>query len=991
LSWGADLNNDRYFLPGLGSELVTNGDFATNQTLGSELVSNGTFANATGWALDPDWTVSGGTLNKAAGAGNSNADIAVSLIAGEIYELSYTVTAFTAGSVLPQITGGAVLNLVPRASTGTTILQFIANAGNASLRFQGGATTAASLDNISLKQITNKASTGWAAGAGWTISGGVATRAAPSVSANTSLEHAATLVPGTLYRVQFTISGISGNFFPRLTGTTTVTGTTVTANGTHAQYLTAVTGNNRVEIQGQTVAVGSIDNVSVKEVILTPTGRTYGPELIDNGDFSAAAVVAPNYGDGWVLVTAGTSTATISGGTLNLTGDGTNTALADQTIVTVAGQTYEMTFTVGTAIFTNGGMAVGTSQGGSQLAVMTNAATVGTHTIKFQATGTTTWIRFFKVAATLTTIDNVSIKNLTAIGTYPKRSATFNEFFAFTAASTTARTTTAQDGTFKQMQQMYAGLGGMNLLQRSQELATAWSAANITITSDNTTAPDGTMTAERVVPTTTNGVHIVSQVASILSGYYTFSVYAKAAGYNWLQLRLNWSATGLGRVYFNLSNGTLGTVSADVVASIEDVGNGWYRCKVTVMSAIQASGTCTILLTNADNVETFAGNATDGIYLWGGQLETGQVATTYTPTSVGLADPAVNAPRFTWINGKRQLRLENAGTNIALRSQEFDNATWAKTASTITANALAAPDGTTTADKLVENSASASHLTSQGISVSTGTIYTFSFYAKAGERSYVDANLSGVFTTTVIVRFGLTGAGTSETRQGSPAPTHSIQALANGWYRCSVVVTTTAAASMICALVLAPDASSTSVYLGNGTFGAYLWGAQLEASAFATDYIPTAATSVTRAIETARLSPEVEAILQRAAGTIVLRTDISDTAPDRVVGCDGTGHILHLTAPNLGRMNGLVATMPSGSILDPIGLVGAWDASGKAASVNASAVGTDSTAFTLTRTTIYLGRDAAASGYTDGYYDFLGGSVERLPANDLQAQAVAAT
>jgi hypothetical protein len=157
----------------------------------------------------------------------------------------------------------------------------------------------------------------------------------------------------------------------------------------------------------------------------------------------------------WTLKTdfAGTERAYATGGVLSIIGDATNAAYADQSFTTVSGTTYETTFT-----FTGGSPTVtaGTSQGGSQLASATPSL-AGTYTFKFTATGTTTWLRIARTGATTAAVDNVSIKEVTAIGTYAKRSATFDEFFVYTAGSTAARTYIDNTGVRQTMDQ--AGYG----------------------------------------------------------------------------------------------------------------------------------------------------------------------------------------------------------------------------------------------------------------------------------------------------------------------------------------------------------------------------------------------------------------------------------------------------------------------------------------------------------------------------------------------------
>ena len=190
--------------------------------------------------------------------------------------------------------------------------------------------------------------------------------------------------------------------------------------------------------------------------------------------------------------------------------------------------------------------------------------------------------------------------------------------------------------------------------------------------------------------------------------------------------------------------------------------------------------------------------------------------------------------------GDRGVLIEGARTNLLLRSQEFDNASWVKTRATVTANAVAAPDGTLTAEKLVEDStASNSHFIAQSPTL-TAAAHTFTVYAKAAERSYI-----GLFIGTVGVGkyFDLANGAVLGNLVGAPTSA-AIEALGNGWYRCSIVFTGTAAPNAA-SVYLSPDGTSIS-YNGDNASGVYLWGAQLEAASFPSSYIPTTTTSAIR-------------------------------------------------------------------------------------------------------------------------------------------------
>lgn len=200
------------------------------------------------------------------------------------------------------------------------------------------------------------------------------------------------------------------------------------------------------------------------------------------------------------------------------------------------------------------------------------------------------------------------------------------------------------------------------------------------------------------------------------------------------------------------------------------------------------------------------------------------------------------------------LLIEEARTNLLTYSEQFDNAAWTKVNSTITANALTAPDGTLTADKHVENSTLSYHPLMCNPSVTSGVTYTVSRYFKAGGRSEVFLGFDTINSafTYQYGRFNL-NTGVATTYLGSPVL--SMVNCGNGWYRCSVTATATATAtaSISQQLIGTPGAADGS-YTGDGTSGVYIWGAQLEAGAFATSYIPTTSAQVTRAADVATMT-----------------------------------------------------------------------------------------------------------------------------------------
>ncbi len=204
----------------------------------------------------------------------------------------------------------------------------------------------------------------------------------------------------------------------------------------------------------------------------------------------------------------------------------------------------------------------------------------------------------------------------------------------------------------------------------------------------------------------------------------------------------------------------------------------------------------------------------------------------------------VNVPRIDYTNTCPELLIEKAATNLLLYSEDFSDATWTKTNSTITSNAIAAPNGTTTADKLVESATNTEHLVQQAITDSD-VPYAFSVFAKKGERDWIV--LRGVNAATLNVRawFDLTNGVVGTLQNGATA---EIEDIGDGWYRCTLFLTSFSSGFEF-RIALATGDAVTS-YLGDGTSGAYIWGAQLEKNTYQTSYISTTSATVTRPQDT---------------------------------------------------------------------------------------------------------------------------------------------
>lgn len=400
-----------------------------------------------------------------------------------------------------------------------------------------------------------------------------------------------------------------------------------------------------------------------------------------------------------------------------------------------------------------------------------------------------------------------------------------------------------------------------NLLTRSETFGTWSQRVNVSISSDSTTAPNGTTTADSVTQasgiTTSGYVATFDQVFTV-AGVNTYSVHAKPNGKNFIVLFWNNSGGFQQSTWFNVSTGVVGTTSAGVTASIVSAGSGWYRCIITFSNTaytINPGVGIALADTNGSMTVTDSG----GVFLWGAQFEQRSAVTAYTPTTTApitnyipaLQTAPAGVPRFDHnpVTGESLgLLIEEARTNLLTYSEQFDNAAWSKNAATIYADVAVSPDGTNTADKFVADATSAAHYVGRsGVALAQNVI---SIYAKAAGYSFLQ--IIGAAAAGQYANFNLTTGLVAAT--GADVVSASMTPVGGGWCRCSISLSTGAAT--VCRFLIVPAASSgwNEAFAGDGTSGIYIWGAQLEAGAFATSYIPTGSSQVTRAADSASMT-----------------------------------------------------------------------------------------------------------------------------------------
>jgi len=359
-------------------------------------------------------------------------------------------------------------------------------------------------------------------------------------------------------------------------------------------------------------------------------------------------------------------------------------------------------------------------------------------------------------------------------------------------------------------------------LNTYSEDATVWDYNLITAPTAPTSdviSPAGLQSSFKLLETTGTGEHYFRLAKTVVTSgsIYTQSIYIKPTlgrtkirVYNFAQNNLVFIWDLVNNLEVSAAGGT------SYSASSTAVGDGWYRFVFTD-EATSVNFRSSFMTVTDSNQFNFAGDTTKGFYVTGAQLEEGSTASPYIKTT-NLPSAAPRFDHDPTTNASLGLLVEESRTNLLTYSENFSS--WIiQTGASITANQGIAPDGTLTASFLTGTGmANNGVLSTPSASVSTTSNNTKSIYLRSvsGTPSvslkdpYLTVNRQVVNLTTEWQRFSLTEIQPS--------------GLAGIWI----------------------DEIPAE--------GIYAWGAQLEAGAFATSYIPTSGSTVTRAADEASIT-----------------------------------------------------------------------------------------------------------------------------------------
>lgn len=422
-----------------------------------------------------------------------------------------------------------------------------------------------------------------------------------------------------------------------------------------------------------------------------------------------------------------------------------------------------------------------------------------------------------------------------------------------------------------------------------------WSKYYATVIPNATTAPDGTLTACKIVETVDLTHHEVRR-SNIVAGSttYTLSAFVKAAERSVFGMSIDNGSGYVAAVSCDLS--TLQSTAATIGASgdqftvsnqqLVDVGNGWYRLSVVIYTgfgisalALRVSNTYP---SSRYSAQQYAGDPTKGIYVWGVQIELGNTLSSYIPSTQSFTSrastatyygsdgliktAAINEARMQYnpnnLSAPPKLLMESTVLIRTGQSEDFTAPMWVNQVPfgteithgvQVIPNTTTSPRGDVTATSLILNSGVSGdplaaslvgYIGNNGANTNPVTASIYVKYAGIDKVRLYYGNSQGLvslaagieytFSTDSIAGFdGNTGADRLIAREKLP----------NGWIR--IILTRPSgdgsAGTAGMWVTFAPGVT------GDGVAGVYVWGAQVEMNMYATSYYPATGTWTSRA------------------------------------------------------------------------------------------------------------------------------------------------
>jgi hypothetical protein len=254
----------------------------------------------------------------------------------------------------------------------------------------------------------------------------------------------------------------------------------------------------------------------------------------------------------------------------------------------------------------------------------------------------------------------------------------------------------------------------------------------------------------------------------------------------------------------------------------------------------------------------------------------------------------------------RGLLVEPGAVNLALHSQTFET-TWTASDATVSANATTAPDGATTADKIVATAANAVHQVSQVITLADSLTYTFSVFAKKSELNWLSFTCTNKAGVDYSAWFNLDTGVVGTVGAGATA---RISLSGNGYYRCEISYPSQTGVGTTRQRIRANSADNQVAWLGDGTSGIFIWQAQLETGSVATSPIVTTAGTASRVADVVSLTG-ASGLIGQTGGTLYIEgaiANLSTVSFGRVLSIGTDGNNSTYIEATTGAVRGFIIT-----------------------------------------------------------------------------------
>jgi len=175
-----------------------------------------------------------------------------------------------------------------------------------------------------------------------------------------------------------------------------------------------------------------------------------------------------------------------------------------------------------------------------------------------------------------------------------------------------------------------------NLITYSEDFSDASWNKERTIVDYGYLSPDNSLNSTKLIPTTDDGNHIISSaINNTTNSTLSFSFILKKAEFKNIEIRIRPSTGEFYRIHFDLDLGAINNIlTTNTIANIEPYPNGYYRCTISTTVEVNSNYAIFYCFVLDDNFnEYFIGNGTNGLYMWGSQVEEGSTATSYIPTN----------------------------------------------------------------------------------------------------------------------------------------------------------------------------------------------------------------------------------------------------------------------------------------------------------------------------------------------------------------------